>query len=168
MGLYLVANGPAQTTAAFAAVTTGVVIKTLLQVKPFNLARVVEWGISFDGFTAVQPGKVELIETDVAATVTASVDADITKYGPNVADLAAASVAGLSLGTAATGYTASAEGAITAVRNLDAPIFLPPTAPFVKQFPLGREPVIQIAKFGRIRVTFPAAVNCYCYLVLDI
>jgi hypothetical protein len=168
MSLYLIGNGPMQTTAAFAAVTTGAVIKTLLQVKPFNLVRIVEWGISFDGSAAATPGKVELIETDVAATVTASVDNDVTKYGPNVADVAAASVAGLTLGTAATGYTASAEGTITAVRNLDAPVFLPPTAPFVKQFPLGREPVIQIAKFGRIRVTFGAAINAYAYMILDI
>lgn len=87
--LYLITNGAMPTTAAFAGVATGTSIKTLLQVKPFNLARVVEWGISFDGFAAALPGKVELIETDVAATVTASVDADITKFGPNVADGAA-------------------------------------------------------------------------------
>lgn len=139
----------------------------MLQVKPFNLAKIVEWGISFDGFAAALPGKVELIETDVAATVTASVDADITKLGA-VGDVAAASVAGLTLGTTSTGYTSSGEGSITAVRNLDAPIFLPPTGPYIKQFPLGREPVIQIAKFGRIRVTFGTAVNCYCYMILDI
>lgn len=168
MSLYLIANGPMPTTAAFASVATGTAIKTLLQVKPFNLARVVEWGISFDGFAAALPGKVELIETDVAATVTASVDADITKLGPNVVDVAAASVAGLTLGTAATGYTASAEGTITAVRALDAPLFLPPTAPYVKQYPLGREPVIQLAKFGRVRVTFGTGVNAYTYMILDI
>lgn len=167
MSLYLIANGPAQTTAAFAVVTTAAVIKTLLQVKPFNIVKIVEWGISFDGTSGV-PGKVELIETDVAATVTASVDADVTKYGPCVGDQAAASVAGLTLGTSATGYTASAEGTITATRNLDAPVLLPPTGPFVKQFPLGREPVIQIAKFARIRVTFAVAINAYCYLLLDI
>jgi hypothetical protein len=168
VSLYLIGNGPMPTAAAFAPVTTGAVIKTLLQVKPFNLARVVEWGISFDGSAAATPGKVELIETDVAATVTASVDADITKYGPNVADVAAASVAGLTLGTAATGYTATAEGTITFVRLLDGPQLIAPTNQFVKQFPLGREPVIQVGKFGRIRVTFGAAVNAFCYLVLDI
>lgn len=165
--LYLLFNGPMPTTAAAAAVATGTAIKTMLQAKPFNLAKIVEWGISFDGSAAATPGKVELIETDVAATVTASADADITKYGA-VADVAAASVAGLTLGTAATGYTASAEGSITAIRQLDPPIFLPPTAPFVKQFPLGREPVIQLAKFGRIRVTFGASVNAYCYMLLEI
>src|SRR4051812_49881428 len=127
MSLYLIENGPMQTTAAFTAVSTGTAIKTMLQVKPgaTTILKVIEWGISFDGSAAATPGKVELIETDVAATVTASVDADITKYGPAVADIAAASVAGLTLGVAATGYTATAEGTITAVRNLAAPTFLP-------------------------------------------
>lgn len=165
--LYLLSNGAAQTIAAPVAVASGTAIKTLLQAKPFNLAKIVEWGISFDGFAAALPGKVELVETDVAATVTAAVDADITKFG-NVGDVAAASVAGLTLGVSATGYTGTVEGTITATRNLDAPIFLPPTGPFVKQFPLGREPVIQIGKFGRIRVTFGTTVNIYCYMLLEI
>lgn len=164
--LYLVQNGPMPTTAAMPKVATGAVIKTLLQVKPFNICKIVEWGISFDGFAAAAPGTVELIEADVAATVTAAVDADITKYAA-VADTAVASVVGLSLGVAATGYTASVEGAITAVRVLDLQL-LPPTGPYVKQFPLGREPIIQIGKFGRIRVTFGTTVNAWCYMLVEV
>lgn len=163
---YLIANGPMQTTAAFAAVASGTAIKTMLQVKPFVPVWIVEWGISFDGFAAALPGKVELIETDVAATVTASVDNDVTKYGA-VGDGVVASVGALTLSTSATGYTASGEGSITAVRNLDAPIFLPPTGPYVKQFPLGERPLIQVAKFGRIRITFGTTVNVYCYMILE-
>lgn len=170
MALYLIANGPQQTTAAFAAVTTGTAIKTLLQVKPSAtiVAKIVEWGISFDGSAAATPGKVELIETDVAATVTAHVLADITK-------LDAAALSGgnqttnlIQVGTSATGYTATAEGSITAVRNLDAPQFIAPTTQFVKQFPLGREPIIQIDKFARIRVTFGTAVNAYAYMIVEV
>jgi len=164
--LYLVANGPMPTTAAFASVTTGTAIKTMLQLKPASGVDLIiaEWGISFDGYAAASPGKVELIETDVAATVTASAAADITKY--NNPDGPAANTALVSLGTTATGYTASGEGSITAVRNLDGPQFLAPsTQSFVKQFPLGREPVIKAGQFGRIRVTFGAAVNCYCYIL---
>lgn len=164
--LYLIANGPMPTTAAQAVVTTGTAIKTLLQIKPFNLCKIVEWGISFDGFAAAAPIKCELLETGtVFATVTASADADIAKLNA-VADQAAASVAGLTLGTAATGYTASAEGTIVAARMLDVQLVAPANQ-YVKQFPLGREPVIQIANAGRIRVTAAAAVNAYCYLVLE-
>ncbi len=170
MALYLMGNGAMQTTAAFVPVTTGTAIKTLLQVKPSAtiIAKIIEWGISFDGSVAATPGKVELIETDVAATVTAFVANDITK-------LDAAALAGgdptsnlIQVGTTSSGFTASAEGSITAVRNLDAPQLIAPTNQFIKQFPLGREPVIQVNKFARIRVTFAAAVNAYCYMVIEI
>jgi hypothetical protein len=165
--LYLIANGPMPTTAAQAPVTTGTAIKTLLQIKPFNLCKIVEWGISFDGSAAATPIKCELLETGtVFATVTASADADITKFGA-VGDIAAASVAGLTLSTTGTGYTSTAEGSITAVRMFDVQ-FVAPTNQYVKQFPLGREPIIQIAYAGRIRVTAGAAVNAYCYMVLEI
>ena len=169
MALYLIANGPAPTTAAQAVVTTGTAIKTLLQVKPSATiqARIVEWGISFDGSAAATPIKCELLETDVAATVTAHVAAGIVK-------LDAAALGGgdpttnlIQVGTSATGYTSSAEGTITSVRMLDVQL-VAPTNQYVKQFPLGREPVIQIDKFARIRVTAGAAVNAYCYMVVEV
>lgn len=163
MSLYLITNGPAPTTAAQAVVTTGTAIKTLLQVKPLLVARIVEWGISFDGFAAAAPIKVELLEADVAATVTASVEGDITKFD-DAANATAADV--MTLSTSATGYTASAEGTITAVRPFDIQL-IAPTSQYVKQFPLGREPKILKNKFGRIRVTAGAAVNAYAYMILE-
>lgn len=165
MSLYLIANGPMPTTAAQAAVTTGTAIKTLLQAKPFNTVKIVEWGISFDGSAAATPIKCELLDTGtVFGTVTASADADITKLG-SVED-AVASVAGLTLGTSATGYTCTSEGSITAVRMFDVQ-FVAPTGQYVKQFPLGREPKGIIGNALRIRVTAGAAVNAYCYMWLE-
>jgi hypothetical protein len=166
MALYLIGNGPMPTTAAFATVTTGTAIKTMLQLKPFNTGKIVEWGISFDGSAAATPGKVELLSTGtVFATVTASADADIFKY--DGADGAAASVAGLTLGTSATGYTSTSEGSITATKLYDLQL-LPPTGPYVKQFPLGREPKLVIGDSYRIRVTFGTAINAYCYMVVEL
>lgn len=169
MALYLIANGPMPTTAALSPVTTGTVIKTMLQVKPSAtiMAKIVEWGVSFDGSAAATPGKVELIETDVAATVTASVAADITKYDSDALNGGDPTTNLIQVGTTATGYTASGEGSITAVRILDMQL-IAGTNQYVKQFPLGREPVIQVGKFGRIRVTFGAAVNAYCYVIISI
>lgn len=170
MALFLIPSGPMQTVAAFAPQSTGTTIKTLLQVVPSAtaIAKIIEWGISFDGSAAATPGKVELIETDVAATVTASVAADITKLDAAALACGNPTTNLIQVGTALTGYTASAEGSITAVRNLDAPQLIAPTTQFIKQFPLGREPIIQVGKFGRIRVTFGAAVNTYAYMILDI
>lgn len=159
-----------QTTAAFATVTTGTAIKTMLQVKPSATLplKIVEWGISFDGSAAATPIKVELIETNVAATVTASAAADITKLDGQA--LAAGDVTTniIQVGTTSTGYTATSEGSITAIRNLDAPQFIAPTNQFIKQFPLGREPVVQVSQFARIRVTAGAAVNAYCYMIVEV
>ena len=155
-----------QTTAARASIATGTSIKTLLQIDPKITGKIVEWGISFDGYAAALPGKVELIETDVAATVTAYVAADITKVGPWVAD-AVVTTTYVTVGTANSGYNASGEGSITAVRDLNPAIFLPPTAPFVMQFPLGQEPVIVNGKFYRIRCTFGTSVNAYPYIKVD-
>lgn len=166
MGSYLIANGPMQTTAAFAHVTTGTTIKTLLQLKLFNLAEIVEWGISFDGFAAAQPIAVELIDTGtVFGTVTASADADCSKV--DSVEQAVASVAGLTLGTSATGYTCTSEGSITAVRNFDVQK-IAPTNQYVKQFPLGERPRCIIGNAVRIRVTAGTAVNAYCYIVVRI
>lgn len=169
MALYLFANGPSPTTAAQVAVTTGTAIKTLLQVKASatTIARIVEWGISFDGFAAAAPIKVELLETDVAATVTAAAAADLTKLDSDALSGGDPTTNLIQVGTTSTGYTSTSEGSITSVRMLDVQ-FVAPTNQYVKQFPLGREPIIQVSKFGRIRVTAGAAVNAYAYVILAI
>lgn len=170
MALFLIANGPMQTTAALVKVTTGAVIKTMLQVKPSAtlVARIHKWGVSFDGSAAAQPGQVELIETDVAATVTAHAAADITKLDGDALMCGDPTTNLIQVGVSATGYTASVEGSTTSVRNLDAPQLIAPTEQFIYTFPRDEEPLIQVAKFARIRVTFPVAVNCYAFMVIRI
>lgn len=154
------------TTAAQAPVTTGTSVKTLLQLKPFNQCKIVAWGVSFDGSAAATPIKVELLETGtVFATVTASADADASKL--NGTDQAVASVAGLTLGTSATGYTSTSEGSITTVRMFDAQ-FVAPTNQYIYQFPLGQEPVLVIGNATRVRVTAGAAVNAYAWIEVEI
>lgn len=149
-------NGPSPTTAAQVATTTGTAIKTLLQIQTpaTRTLRVIQWWIEFDGSAAAAPIKVELIDTAaVAATVTAFAAGDITKVGdPN----APASL--VTLGTAASGYTASAEGTVTASRLIEAH-WVPPTGGLFIQYPLGREPELAVSRNLRVRVTAAAAVN---------
>jgi hypothetical protein len=160
--LYFAYNGPTSNTAKPTAVTTGTGLKTMMQLATpaTRSIRVVEWGISFDGTAVNTPGVVELIETDVAATVTAYNAADIDTY--NHSDEASL----LTLGTSASGYTGSAEGSITASRRFDLQ-HLSPTLTYIKQFPLGREPEIAVSKFLRVRVQFGTAVNALCYIVWE-
>jgi hypothetical protein len=169
MALYLIANGPMPTTAAQVPVTTGTAIKTLLQVKASATLnfKIVEWGFSADGSAAATPGKVELIETDVAATVTAHVAAGIHKLDSAALTGGDPTTNLIQVGTSATGYTASGEGSIAAIRLFDAQL-IAGTNQYVKQFPLGREPVVAVGLFARIRVTFGAAVNAYAYMIVEV
>lgn len=166
--LYLIANGPMPTTAAQAVVTTGTTVLTTLQVKlgTQNKGKICEWGISFDGSAAAAPIKCELLETGtVFATVTAHAATGIHKFGdPNDVDPTTSNII---LTTTGTGYTSTSEGTITAVRMFDCQL-IAPTNQYVKQFPLGREPVINISTSCRIRITAAAAVNCYAYMIIEI
>jgi len=159
-------NGATPTTAVLPKVTTGTAIKTLLQVQADRKFKIVEWGIQFDGTAAATPIPVELIETDVAATVTAAVEADLVKYGDPDAE-AVATELGILVGTAATGYTASAEGSITATRMFDHQE-VAPTNQFLVQYPLGREPLMNHDTFLRIRTDAATAVNASCYVLIEI
>lgn len=166
---YIVVNGAMPTTAAPVYVATGTAIKTLLQLKPAVQMRIVEYGISFDGSAAATPGKIELIETDVAATVTAFAAADVMPFNDTNATANTAGTSGtpLNLGTTHSGYTSTGEGSTTAARLLDINL-IAPTNQFVKQFPLGSQPELTVAKFCRIRVTFGTTVNAYCYIIFEV
>jgi hypothetical protein len=158
---FIAFNGAPPTTAALTPVTTGTAIKTLLQIAtPVSCElRVVEWGISFDGQTAATPIKVELIDTgSVAATVTAHSTSTVKSLNDT------GTVASkMTMSTSGTGYTATAEGSITATRILDYQQ-IAPTGQFVKQWPLGLEPELAISSILRIRVTAGTAVNAVCYI----
>lgn len=169
MSRFRMYNGPMPTTASHVAVTTGTGIKSLLQVKasatiPF---KVVAWGISFDGSAAATPGIVELCETDVAATVTAFVAADIHKVDAMALLGGDPTTNLLPIGTTSSGYTSTAEGSITAVRQFDVQE-IAPTNQYIYQFPLGQEPIVQISKFLRVRVKFGSAVNAICWVEVEV
>lgn len=161
MALYWASNAAMATTAAPTPISTGTSIKTLLQIATPSTRsiKVVEWGISFNGSTAAEPIKCELVQTDVAATVTAHVAAGVQPY-----DDPGAPASLMTLGTSATGYDASGEGTITATRTGDLQ-FISPTTLFSRQLPLGREFAVPVSKFLRVRVTAAAAVSAYCYVI---
>jgi len=164
---YLVYNAAMATTAAQASVSTGTTIKTMLQVATpaTRQIEVLSWGYTSDDVPGAD-GVIELLQTDVAATVTAHVASGIQPLDPN-------GVASLCIGgTTATGFTASGEGSITATRMFDV-VSLSTTsaeaAPFlsyVRDFMPDERPVIPISKFLRVRVTCPTtAIDLRCWIV---
>jgi len=155
------------TTAAQQSVTTGTAIKTMLQVATPSTRQlqIISWGFSCDdppGADAV----VELLQTDVAATVTAHVASGVDPLDPN----APASL--MTLGTAATGYTASAEGGTTVARVFDV-VSLDSTAgnsplTYERDFLPYAMPIVAISRFLRVRATTPTtAVDMRCWLIWD-
>jgi len=160
-------NGPMPTTAAQASVSTGTVIKTMLQLATPSTRQIqlIAWGFSLDdppGADAV----VELLQTDVAATVTAHVASGVQPLDPN----APASL--LTLGATATGYTASAEGAPAATRVFDAVSLSSVSGEspltYSYQFMPDERPIVAVSKFLRVRATTPTtAVDMRTWVIWD-
>lgn len=148
---YIAWNAAVPTTAAMSPVSTGTSIKTLLQLTAPSTRQlfIVEWGISFDGNPAAI--KTELINTTTVAggTPTAVTPTVLTPGGA------------ASLATA--GWSPSTEGSVVATcRVFDNPVLSANT--YVKQWPLGYEPVVDVSQVVRVRVTAAVAVNALCYI----
>jgi hypothetical protein len=167
MHRYKTWNGPMPTTAAQAAVTTGTTIKTMLQLATpaTRQIQLISWGYAISE-AAGAVGTVELLQTDVAATVTAHVAAGVQPLDPN----APASL--LTLGTSATGYTSTSEGATTAARVFDV-VRLPASltgsgTPYAYQWMPDERPIIAVSKFLRVRATTPTSgCNMVCWVCWD-
>lgn len=160
---YIAFNGAMPTTAPITPVTTGTATKTMLQIATPSTQQLIPtaWGVSFDGTALGNLVKCELIETDVAATVTAHVAAGVMPYGNPSAPASL-----VTLGTTATGYTATVEGTPAAVRIADYQQ-VQPTNQYIYQWPLGQEFAVAVSKFLRVRLTTAAAVNALCWVVWE-
>lgn len=161
---YTVWNGPAPTTAAQLAVSTGTGVKTMLQIATPSTRQIqlISWGFSFDDFPG-DDSTIELLQTDVAATVTAHVAAGIQPLDPNGAPSLCIG------GTALTGYTASAEGTTTASRVFDVVGFGTAAgivnSPYTYQWMPDERPVVAVSKFLRVRTTVAvSAVDFRCWV----
>lgn len=159
-------NGAMPTTAAQPKVTTGTAIKTMLQVATpaTRQLQLISWGFSLDAVPA-SAGQIELIQTDVAATVTPHVAAGVQPLDPN------APPSLMTLSASGTGFTGTVEGTTTASRTFDVQL-VPPTAGasdlvYSYQFMPDERPILAISKFLRVRVTFGAAVNCTTWVCWD-
>jgi hypothetical protein len=159
-------NAAMATTAAQASVTTGTTIKTMLQIATPSTRKIniISWGFTLDDPPGAD-GVIELLQTDVAATVTAHVAAGVQPLD------AGAPASLMTLGTTATGYTSTSEGATTAARIFDVVSLSSVSAeaaPFMTytyQFVPDERPVVDISKFLRVRATTPTtAVDMRCWV----
>jgi hypothetical protein len=151
------------TTAAQPSAATGTAIKTMLQIATPSTRQIqlISWGYSID---SLQSGVVELLQTDVAATVTAHVASGLQPLDPN----APASL--MTLSTSGTGYTATAEGTTTASRVFDAQQVAsssPDNLAYAYQWMPDERPIVAVSKFLRVRATFGTSVNLRAWICWD-
>lgn len=159
---FIVWNGAtAALTAAMPLVATGTTIKTLLQIKPTTPIALIEWGYATDVIPTARVNTELLTTGTVPATVTNYAAGDICKY-----DDSAGAASAIATGSGNTsGFTATAEGTITATRLL---AYRPDWGQgLFQQFPLDREPGVQINDICRIRVTTTVSINMACYLIYE-
>jgi hypothetical protein len=173
---YIVYNSPMATTAAPTKQPTGSAIRTMMQLKPATgvILRPVAWGCSFDinGTVGGVPGVIELIETDVAATMSSAFAvADIQPYGDANAPANTAGSGGvpLNLATTASGYATAAvtEGTTTVSRMADLQL-IAPTNQYMQQWPLGREFECVPGRFLRVRATLAVTANMLTWIVFEV
>lgn len=156
-------NGAQAGTSAIAAVATGTSTKTMLQIATPSTREIqlISWGFTLN---APPNGTIELLQGNVAATVTAHVAAGIQPLDPN------APPSLMTLGTGATGYTATVEGTITASRTFDQLIY---TSTGDSQFKYAwqwmpdERPIVAVSSFLRVRVTMGSSVNMSCWVCWD-
>lgn len=136
-------------------------LKTVLQVKPVTKDMLIcAWGISSDGAAAGTPFPIELVDCDVAATVT-TLTPDVWQNEDATAALAVG-------GTSATGYNASAEGTLTAIRIFDAQELRPDGDKYVMWFPPAERPKVAAGRFARIRTHYTSTlVNVIPWIIFD-
>lgn len=150
-------NGAIPSTGPQVRVTLTNAQKTQLQITAGSATQLelIEWGCSMDGLSAATPVQVELLTTaGIAGTGMTAVTP--SKFGdPN----APAS-------QATAGFTPTAEGTIVTVRMFES-VLVPPTTSYVKQFPLGERPIVDVSTVVRVRTNTPAGVTpgFLCWLI---
>ncbi len=169
MALFIAYNSALSTTTSIAAGTsyaTGAKVALQLNVPDNGRIKLVEWGCSFDRFAAETPALLEVATTDTATTAmsahsTTTIES-LDMYGVD---------SRLTMGTGATAYGAVAITSNTTLRPFDRQ-YIAQSNQYVKQWPLGREPVIgsgtgSIENFLQFRINTTATVNAVIYAVWE-
>ena len=130
-----------------------------------RMIQVLEWGFSLDDPPGAD-GVIELLQADVAATVTAHVNSGVINLDPNGTNTL------LTLGTSATGYTSTNEGTVTATRPFDAVSLSSVSGEsglsYVRTFMPDDRPVVAVSKFLRVRATTPTtASDMRCFVTFQ-
>ena len=163
-GLYIAYNAAFDATTGVTAGTsyaTGAKCAIQLATPTTVQLRIVEYGISFNGSAAATPATVTLAQAGAASTMsTAHSTSTVVAIGDN------SKTSSLTMSTTATGYGNGAITTNTTSKMFDAQ-FIAPTTQFVKQWPLGREPILPASAFCQLRINTSATVSALAYIVFE-
>lgn len=166
--MFWAANGPMPTTTQYGTQATGTALRTMLQVATPSTStlKVVAFGIEFaTALTAV--ATVDLVDTSTVActAITAHVAAGVQPYGAD----AQGGTSVMTLGTGATGYSAgsSTEGTPTSVRVAKTKIMPVGATSYEWEWSLGREFIVPVSHFLRLRVNTTPTINVFCWALWD-
>lgn len=163
-GLFIAFNAAFDATTGVTAGTsyaTGAKVAIQLSTPSTLQLKVVEYGISFNGSAAATPSTVTLAHAGAASTVsTGHTASTIVAVGDN------SKTSGLTMGTGNSGYGNGAITTNTTTKMFDAQ-FIAPTTQFVKQWPLGREPVLPASAFLQLRINTSATVSALAYILFE-
>lgn len=162
-GLYIAYNAAFDATTGVTAGTSyATTAKCAIQLStPSTLQlRVVEYGISFNGSAAGTPATVTLALAGAASTMSTSLSGLVKPIGDNQ------KASSLTMGTSNSGYGNGAITTNTTAAMFDAQ-FVAQTNQYIKQWPLGREPVVPVSSFLQLRVSTSSTVSALAYIVFE-
>lgn len=170
MTIYIAYNsaGPGATaqtnvaTGGVAYTTTGSRMMIQLDVPSTIQLRIVEWGISFNGSAAATPNTVELSQAATGTTVTTAYTSStlLPLNDPN------APASKLTLATSGY-YSAAVTRTSTTVTRVFDSQFVAPTNQYIKQWPLGREPIVAVSSKVQLSMNLQAAVTALAYIMFE-
>lgn len=163
-GLYVAYNCAfGATTAAILGTSYASGAKVAVQLVPISTGqiRVVEWGASFNGSAAGTPSVCSLSLAGAATTaMTSHTTSTIVPFGDSQ------KTSSLSMGTGASAFGAVAIATNTTAKEFDAQ-FVAQAGAYVKQWPLGREPVVLGSQILQLRISTAATLTALAYIVFE-
>jgi hypothetical protein len=138
--------------------------KCAIQLAPAsgNDLRVVEWGVSSSATAPAAKTVYTLVQASAASTMTtAHSTATILPVGDS------SRTCPLAMGTGSTGFGLGAITTNTTERQF-AGFLGDPTEHYEKQFPLGRDYVVQGGKFAQLRIATQATYTVIAYIVFEV
>lgn len=142
---------------------TGAKVAIQLQVPSGRRIKIIEYSVSMDNTSANTPARVELVQASAASTMsTAHTTSTVLPMGSET------QTTGLTFGaTTNTGYGNGSITTNTTQKYFDSQ-FIPPTGQFVKQWPLGREPMCDSSGcYVQLRINTSTTANVVAYIVWE-